>query len=198
MENKHIYILSTGKIREKYLQEAQQKGFFIDIDPFISVNLCNQQSIRDRIQKLSRENITAIFTSQYAVRSVIKMSDHVPAWKIYCLEGATQKEISSFWGTENIIATAGNGKELATQILSAANKERYIFFCGNRRMDTIPSSLLAYDLFLEELVVYDTILLPHTINRTYDAIFFFSPSAVESFFSVNYAEPTLFFLLEPR
>lgn len=49
-------------------------------------------------------------------------------------------------------------------------------------MDTIPSSLLAYDLFLEELVVYDTILLPHTINRTYDAIFFFSPSAVESFF----------------
>lgn len=60
-------------------------------------------------------------------------------------------------------------------------------------MDTIPSSLLAYDLFLEELVVYDTILLPHTINRTYDAIFFFSPSAVESFFSVNYAEPTLFF-----
>jgi uroporphyrinogen-III synthase len=54
-----------------------------------------------------------------------------------------------------------------------------VFFCGERRRDELPS------LGVVEKVVYRTVLTPHKVERDYAGIAFFSPSAVESFFSVN-------------
>jgi len=47
-----------------------------------------------------------------------------------------------------------------------------------------------------EIVVYETIVVPHVVKKDYDAILFFSPSAVDSFFSVNKIKrETLFFAI---
>jgi uroporphyrinogen-III synthase len=42
---------------------------------------------------------------------------------------------------------------------------------------------------VHEKVVYRTMLTPQEITRSYDGIAFFSPSTVESFFSVNKMAP---------
>ena len=60
----------------------------------------------------------------------------------------------------------------------------------------MPQLLKAHQIGLEEMVVYETIVTPHEITKTYDAILFFSPSAVDSFFSVNKAsENTILFAI---
>ncbi len=43
---------------------------------------------------------------------------------------------------------------------------------------------------LTEIIVYQTTLTPVAIEKKYDGILFFSPSAVESFFSRNTIPPT--------
>jgi uroporphyrinogen-III synthase len=49
----------------------------------------------------------------------------------------------------------------------------------------LPAGLLAAGFDVKEFVVYETVSTPHKINREYGSILFFSPSAVDSFFSVN-------------
>jgi uroporphyrinogen-III synthase len=48
---------------------------------------------------------------------------------------------------------------------------------------------------VEEVVVYRTIEMTHTIPSTYDGILFFSPSAVNSFFAINKEEQTTYFAI---
>src|SRR5690606_5230744 len=74
---------------------------------------------------------------------------------------------------------------LAALIVAGKPAERIVFFCGNRRRDTLPDTLKRNGLGLQELVVYTTTLTPHAIRAEFDGVAVFSPSAAESFFSVN-------------
>jgi uroporphyrinogen-III synthase len=52
-------------------------------------------------------------------------------------------------------------------------------------LDTLPHGLKAAGFAVKEYIVYKTELTPRKIFRDYNVILFFSPSAVESYFSVN-------------
>jgi uroporphyrinogen-III synthase len=74
--------------------------------------------------------------------------------------------------------------------------DEVIFFCGDQRRDELPQLLKDESVAVNEIVVYETIPVPHKLSKIYTAILFFSPSAVESFFSANRAEvKTIFFAI---
>src|SRR5450432_2382176 len=56
-------------------------------------------------------------------------------------------------------------------------------------MDILPDILKKNGVRLTELIVYDTRLTPVQIKESPDAILFFSPTAVQSFFSINTLAP---------
>ena len=60
-----------------------------------------------------------------------------------------------------------------------------IFFCGDQRRDELPGILRNNDIEVNEIVVYQTVIVPHKVDKKYHGILFFSPSAVKSFFSLN-------------
>ena len=60
-----------------------------------------------------------------------------------------------------------------------------IFFCGDQRRDELPGLLKKNKIEVKEIVVYKTIATPKKIEKKYDGILFFSPSAVKSFFQEN-------------
>ncbi len=64
-----------------------------------------------------------------------------------------------------------------------------VYFCGDKRRAELPEKLTAQGIRLKEVIVYRTALTPQVIEKKYDAILFFSPSGVESFFSVNEIDP---------
>ena len=123
----------------------------------------------------------AVFTSQNAVKAVFRESkitsnifDHV-----FCVGDKTAKLLESFG--ISVVAVSYSAEELATLLIKENSKTKITFFCGNLRRDELPDLLRENEIDVEEIEVYQTHLLEHNIQKEFDGILFFSPSAVKSY-----------------
>jgi len=175
-------ILITKKLDSSILDEEVFETTQLD---FISVQSVNSKEIEQRIKELSAEEAVVIFTSSNAVNTVFPYLDTTPpGWKIFCLGGKTLEAVTCKFTQQDIIATGDSAFELATKIIEYGSKQVF-FFCGDIRRDELPDTLNKAGVSVEELVVYQTTETPHKLNGSCDAVVFFSPSAVRSFFSLN-------------
>ncbi|MCW3107903.1 MAG: Uroporphyrinogen synthase [Segetibacter sp.] len=198
MKDKEIVILSTRPLDGALIEKAAFQNIAIDTISFIQIKKLVSDETAKQIDFLSKQKATVVFTSMNAVEIVVESVQAnllMPDWKIYCMGGATFTLVKKYWPYDSIVFTAKNATELAERI--AGDKvEKAIFFCGNKRREELPVLLQQEHIQVEELVVYETIETPVTIDRTYDGILFFSPSAVNSFFSYNQpAEETILFAI---
>ncbi|MDE1192907.1 MAG: uroporphyrinogen-III synthase [Arachidicoccus sp.] len=182
---KLIKILSTKSISEDLVQQAKSSNIQIDIINFIETKSVNDDSIKEKIKQYSNKKIAAIFTSINAVETVFAQINTMPDWKIFCTSGATKDALLNYINEEMILGTEHNASSLADKILENKEIDSCVFFCGNQRLNTLPDKLLRESINLAEVIVYETNALPQKINENYNGILFFSPSAVESFFSLN-------------
>lgn len=183
------YVLSTRALSAVLITEAATKGINIDVVPFIATEKLGDETLTTRLAELADRPLTAIFTSTNAVAAIETASQ--PRWKIFCLNGATRRAVAERFGENAIVATAGSATELVEVIAGRDKPGECWFFCGDIRRDELPDSLKAAGWQVHEMVVYQTILTPHPIDKPYEAIIFFSPSAVESFFSMNTIGPRI-------
>jgi uroporphyrinogen-III synthase len=178
-------ILSTRPLSDGLLQEAAARNINMDVVPFVNTSSCIEE-VRDEMMQLYHQGIIAIFTSANAVEAVAALKgDHQPRWKIFCIGEATAKAVQQSFGEHFIAGKAGNAQSLANVILQQPAIMNAVYFCGDKRRPELPAKLTAQGIKLRELIVYKTGLTPEVIEKKYDGILFFSPSAVESFFSVN-------------
>ena len=184
MAESSIKVLSTRPIDAQVLQEAISHNIQIDVMSFINTEFFNDNTTTSRISNLLKEEINAVFTSMTAVEAVSKHIIEKPCWSIYCIGNTTKKLVESTFSSKNIKATADNANELAMKIISDA-PGKVTFFCGDKRRNELPLLLKNARIEVDELVVYKTNREEHTLLKEYDAILFFSPSAVTSFFSKN-------------
>lgn len=185
-------ILSTKKINPPLKAALEEKGVqvweeeFIAIRPMLSMR--KYQEIWPWISTTSP--VTIVFTSQHAVATIDKYlhggdACYVPGhWNAFCLNGATREAAIQILSEAQIIDTAPNATELAAKII-AHNPKQVVFFCGNQRRDELPHLLKAAGIEVTEIIVYETIATPVLATGSFDAVLFFSPSAVKSFFSAN-------------
>jgi uroporphyrinogen-III synthase len=96
----------------------------------------------------------------------------------------TKQLVAEAFSRDGIKGTANNASLLADQIIQDGATEVY-FFCGDQRRDELPHKLRTGNINVNEVTVYHTKHQPQKIDKEYDGVLFFSPSAVESFFSVN-------------
>lgn len=185
MKEPSIKILSTKTIAEDLIQQAKANNIVIDTINFIETKPIDNIAIREKIKQLADEKIVAIFTSVNAVEAVFSRLNTKPDWKIFCTSGATKEALLNYINEDAIVDTAYNASALADKILENKVINSCVFFCGNQRLNTLPDKLLKQEINLDEVVVYETDASLKKIDETYAGILFFSPSAVESFFSVN-------------
>ena len=181
----NIRILSTRPLQESILVMASEKGMKIDTESFIRTESVQDKEVIDLIHALANKKITAIFTSMNGVEAVTSKLAAKPNWKIYCMGGATKQLVTDFFGVRSIAATARDGEALAEKIIANKDLGEVVFFCGDQRLDKLPEILVAHEIDLKEVMVYTTVYTPKFIEKTYDGIVFFSPSAVHSFFDIN-------------
>ena len=104
--------------------------------------------------------------------------------------------MQEFFGADCIAGTANSAAELAELIAANHLIDEVIFFCGDQRRDELPAILRQNSVEVNEIIVYQTIAVPHKITKLYNGILFFSPSAAESFFSNNtIADRTILFAI---
>jgi uroporphyrinogen-III synthase len=173
MTRQQIYLLSTGALPDKLVTAASKTGMILDVLPFIDIEFVE---VENKIPE------TAVFTSVNAVIAVRRwLTTPLPDLRIYCIGGATHRAVVEAFGEQAVVGKAGSAGELAKLIHARekGDKKNIVFFCGDQRREELPS------IGVTGKTVYRTILTPHRLERTYDGIAFFSPSAVQSFFSVN-------------
>jgi len=184
-------VLSTKKLDPSLIKEAEQNGIKIIEQEAIKVNpIVSKEKWQEIFQVLESNKQFVVFTSSNSVYAVEKyLNEYVnhmqPNWKIFSLARKTRQALEDnldAFGT--IIATADDANALAEKII-AANVDEVIFFCSDRRRDELPKVLKMAGIKLHEVVVYETVETPVACQDYYDAVLFFSPSAVNSFFSVN-------------
>jgi uroporphyrinogen-III synthase len=179
-------LLVTKKISSSLVLQAGLKGINVLEKEFIRVVPIVNDHLNKKINKLVSGNNTVVFTSKNAVAAVAannRFDD--PNWKIYCIEGATKKEVRKYFDETLVAGAAKNASALAEVIAEKNDGNKVIFFCGNKRREDLPLLLKQRGLEVEEIIVYNTELIPQKIVDDYEAVAFFSPSAVESFFTDN-------------
>ena len=184
-------VLSTKKLGPSLIDVAKENGIDIIEQEAIKVNpILSKEKWQKILGLLQSKKQFAVFTSSNAVLSVKKyLHEYVNPfqtnWKIFSLSGKTKEvldENAGLFGT--IIGTADNSKSLAEKIVTEKINE-VIFFCGNKRREELPNILKNAGIKVQEVVVYETVETPAICDDDFDGILFSSPSAVQSFFSVN-------------
>jgi len=193
MQNKRPRILCTRPLSESLLETAARQGVDITVEAFTEIHPIVSDHVRDVLLSLFEQRLTLVFTSAHAVEILEKHYLHqldtyyVPGhWDICCLEAGTLDAVKKALPQCTIKATAANATSLANAIAALGDVREVYFICGQQRRDELPTILRQHHITVHELVVYENAATPAKLNAAaYDGVFFFSPSAVRSFFSVN-------------
>lgn len=182
-------LLSTKKLQPSLIAWAGQKSIEIIEQEFISVKpIWSEEKIKEVHACFFKPFVA--FTSAHAVEitnSYLHIRDtyYIVDWKIFCLSGKTKEAVFAAHSLKNnIVGEAENAAALA-QVIIEQKVPKVVFFCGNKRRDTLPKLLNEANIVVQEVVVYETMETPTITTENLDGILFFSPSAVHSFFSVN-------------
>lgn len=181
-----VNILSTSAL-DQGLTDRANREVRLDVIPFIDVrNLVGiQPGLLEEIVELCALPVTAVFTSANAVKAISGIAEACqPQWTVYCIGNATRNEVTKAFTQSDIEAVADNSAELA-EIIKEHGVQEIVFFCGDKRLETLPATLAEDDILVYEHIVYETKETPVALEQPYSGILFFSPSAVQSFFSVN-------------
>jgi len=181
-----LRIFSTKKLREPLSQAIQSREdlLFAEAD---FIRMIPLPPAPDAILRIITETSAIVFTSAYAVHQLASGfpgNASLPL-RIFCLEGATRAAVIGAFGERSIIGTAAQASALAELIIARQSYPSVAFFCGDQRRDELPLVLREQGITVEELVIYATEPSPAELPFTPDAVMFFSPSAVDSFFSRN-------------
>lgn len=134
--------------------------------------------------KAPSEIENAIITSQNSVIAIQKAN--IKIQNCYCVGEKTKALLER--NGPRVIKMTEYASELAPYLVENHRNDHFHFFCGNIRSDVIPSALSENNISFEEIKVYNTNLEPKKIERQFDAIMFFSPSGVRSYFNENKTE----------
>lgn len=189
-----IRILSTRGLDAALIGQVQASGISIDILSFIETMPIEDAALKLKVKELGGRGLTVIFTSMNAVEAVVNMLGGAPvsSWRIFCIGAATRKLVEKHFGIDAVAGAAPSAAALARVVTDAGN-DGVVFFCGDQRREELPGILSQGGVQVHEVVVYRTIETPHVVERSYDGVAFFSPSAVRSFFSVNKADERVCF-----
>lgn len=126
----------------------------------------------------------AIFTSQNAVKAFFAQGENSTAHiNCFCVGQKTKLLLEE--NGQKVIKNAENAQKLAKIIVKEHKNEAFQFFCGNKKREELPQLLTANNIKIDEIEVYKTTANAKSFNTAFDAVLFFSPSGVNSFFSQN-------------
>lgn len=178
--SKKIGILSTKLLREATERRLAETGTEVVVKPFIRIDIPGQITIPPA------QKADAIITSANTIKALTGISDQLPAFDtVYCIAGRTEALVKEYLKPVNIVARP-YASALLEVIITVQHTYPLWFFRGNKALPAIPEGLQNAGIPFEAIEVYRNTATPVMLNEDFDAILFFSPSAVESFLQNNY------------
>ncbi|MHA6278904.1 uroporphyrinogen-III synthase [Salinimicrobium sp. CAU 1759] len=170
-------VLSTKKLTTGQRELLLNKGIGL-----VEANFIKIQPIDFNIEHLPKN---VIFTSKNSVLAILEhpLVNEIREKDIFCVgeKTAVLLENKGF----RVSKMANYGANLASEIISNHKNEEFLFFCGKKRHVELPEQMTSAGINFTEVEVYDTHTQPTKIERIFDGVLFFSPSAVKSYGSRN-------------
>ncbi|RYD98187.1 MAG: uroporphyrinogen-III synthase [Sphingobacteriales bacterium] len=169
-----IRILSTKLLREATMRQFAAAGIEVVTKPFIRIDIPGHITLPD-VQKAD-----AIITSANALNALVGIRHKLPPFHtIYCIAGRTETMVSATF--EARIIARPYALELVDVLVNTEHIYPLWFFKGDKALPTIPEGLAKNGILFSAIEVYQNTAIPHVLKEHFDAILFFSPTAVESF-----------------
>jgi len=174
-----IRLLSTKLLLPQEVEAFAALGFQVESLPLIRVQLS------ETIEAFPQADF-AIFTSGNALEALQRhpAAKALAPRRAFCVGSKTRESLEKA-GWE-VVASFGYAQQLADHLVEQYACYSFVFFCGERRMDTLPEQLKTHGIPCHECLTYTTELTPQKLHKPYDGLLFFSPSAVKSFLKENH------------
>ncbi|MCU0404213.1 MAG: uroporphyrinogen-III synthase [Chitinophagaceae bacterium] len=188
-----IHILSTRALSAHAVQFAGKNGWSLEVVPLIGSNGILDAPRADFFMNAIIEDkapFMLIFSSMNGVKWLKKGLDEAgqllpPGITALCVGKQTAARAADQLKVVPLLI-APDGATLLSWIKKHIPKDtRLLYPCAKSRLDTLPEGLKEEGYRLVEIPVYETISTPGLLKGHYHFIMFFSPSAIDSFFSLN-------------
>jgi uroporphyrinogen-III synthase len=183
-------VLCTRPLKSSLIAAARENGVDISAHAFIAIKPLQEQALINDLPNATGR--TLVFTSNNAVEILHRQylaGKQLQKPQVCCISGKTKQAVLEAFPDSIIAAAAPYGKELAAAIIQLQSIHEVSFFCGSQRRNDLPDALKNAGITVHEYVVYETVATPVVAAEDYDGVMFFSPSAVNSYFSVNTLPP---------
>lgn len=175
-----VRVLSTKQLREETFRLFPHAGIVVKSVPFIRIDL------PEHIVLPEAQQVDAIITSANAVIALSRIREKLPFFNtIYCISGQTESLVREHLSAVHIVA-----RPYASALVEILEKTAFTYplwvFKGNKALPTIPEGLQNAGIAFEAIEVYQNTATPQLLQEDFEAILFFSPSAVESFLKNNF------------
>ncbi|WP_291870568.1 hydroxymethylbilane synthase [Maribacter sp.] len=159
----------------------------VDSEDFIKINLTR---IPRPVLKAPHKNV--IFTSKNGIEALIQnvTAGELQFDNIYCVGRKTKRLIEKRIG--EVTFSAPNAKKLAEYLADNLETKEVTYFCGDIRLDELPTLLAENNIEVTEIEAYKTTLAPREVEKDTKAILFFSPSGVQSYMQINDTNKTAY------
>ena len=164
-------VLFTKKIDVSKTSQVFEEGIEIRWQEFIKIEY-------QRVPLIDVFGKVLIFTSVNGVKAFFEGGFSIDGNRIFVVGSKTEKALMERGFC--VERTFDYAFEMEQFIIYNAHRECFLHFCGNLSLDILcPSECY------QKVVVYQTSLLYPKVEQGYDALVFFSPSAVRSFAKYN-------------
>lgn len=183
-------ILITREITDDQLTLARDLGLNVLVEPAIEIEFRdNWLSVESTLKEA--EKPVFVFTSQNGVEAFDRFRkagvEFPKNMKVYAVGEKSAKKLKEI-GVDAIIPEKQTGVGLAEKIIADLQgsddieKITVLHFCGDKRRDELRHLLTEADFTVKDVVVYKTVLNQMEFrDANYDAVLFFSPSAVQAY-----------------
>ena len=148
-----VQLFSTKLLSPAQLQAFVCEGFALEMSDFIKVVPATALTSVPQADYFLLTSQNAL----YALRSM-PCYEQLPHRKAFCVGEKTRKLLEAE-GWE-VVASFDYAKQLAPYLVKHYAKSSFVFFCGEKRMDTLPTTLKANHIQLQECLTYHTQLTP--------------------------------------
>lgn len=178
-----LKVLSTKKLSSKQQECVANSSIILKDYNAISIE---KLPVKD---PFIAEN--AIVTSQNAAKILIQSKAVLD--NVFCVGEKTSALLTQ--NKYRVVTTADKASLLANYILTNYKNNSFVFFCGDKRRDELPEILSKNNVAFTEKTIYKTSLNIHKFELCFDAVLFFSPSAVQSYVKMNSLKKTIAFCI---
>jgi len=187
-----VHIISTRKLEAADVNAMGSVGLRVTHENYISKKI----RLPEHLNKESFE-APVLLTSKTAVAAFVQIIQKLgldkKKIKVFCLAAGTkQTALDNGLEPEGYAADA---EALADLIINTSMIKKVTFVCGNLRLDVLPARLQSNEVVVEEIVAYTTDPTPIKIESVFQAVMFYSPSAIDSFLSVNTVQDAVAFCI---